>query len=107
MRNVRWPGWPIASASTASTRPKSIIAVPFTRRKKPSVGAREIGGNDATRAVAWRPESALPSYDCPMATTVPVPPADLGLTRDEPMSRHTYMRVGGPAVYFGVPEDRA
>ena len=37
-------------------------------------------------------------------TPLPDPPADLGLVRDEPMSRHTYMRLGGPAAYFGIPE---
>lgn len=33
------------------------------------------------------------------------PPAHLGLVRDEPLSRHTYLRLGGPAAYFGTPED--
>lgn len=37
-------------------------------------------------------------------TPLPDPSADLGLVRDEPMSRHTYMRLGGPASYFGTPE---
>ena len=37
-------------------------------------------------------------------TPLPDPPADLGLVRDEPMSRHTYRRLGGPAAYFGTPE---
>jgi len=37
-------------------------------------------------------------------TALPEAPAALGLVRDEPMSRHTYMRLGGPATYFGTPE---
>lgn len=37
----------------------------------------------------------------------PVPPSDLGLVQDEPMSRHTYLRLGGPALWFGTPEDLA
>ncbi len=37
-------------------------------------------------------------------TSLPEPPPDLALVRDEPMSRHTYMRLGGPAAYFGTPE---
>lgn len=35
---------------------------------------------------------------------LPEAPADLGLVRDEPMARHTYLRLGGPAAYFGTPE---
>jgi UDP-N-acetylmuramate dehydrogenase len=38
---------------------------------------------------------------------LPDPPADLGLERAVALSRHTYMRIGGPAAYFGVPEDLA
>jgi len=37
-------------------------------------------------------------------TALPEAPAALGLVRDEPMSRHTYLRLGGPAAYFGTPE---
>ncbi|MEX2374825.1 MAG: UDP-N-acetylmuramate dehydrogenase [Dehalococcoidia bacterium] len=33
------------------------------------------------------------------------PPAHLGLVRNEPLSRHTYLRLGGPAAYFGTPRD--
>ncbi|MQC18830.1 MAG: hypothetical protein DWG80_07135, partial [Chloroflexi bacterium] len=40
-----------------------------------------------------------------MNTALPEPPADLGLDREVPLARHTYMRLGGPAAYFGVPED--
>jgi UDP-N-acetylmuramate dehydrogenase len=36
--------------------------------------------------------------------TLPDPPAELALTREEPLARHTYLRIGGPAAYFGVPE---
>ena len=36
---------------------------------------------------------------------LPEPPADLALMRDEPMSRHTYIRLGGPAAYYATPED--
>ena len=42
-----------------------------------------------------------------MATAPHDPPAALALTRGEPLSRHTYMRIGGLAAYFGVPEDIA
>ncbi len=37
-------------------------------------------------------------------TAIPDAPEELGLVRDEPMSRHTYLRLGGPAAYFGTPE---
>ncbi|MEZ4502641.1 MAG: UDP-N-acetylmuramate dehydrogenase [Dehalococcoidia bacterium] len=33
------------------------------------------------------------------------PPADLDVSRDEPLARHTYMRVGGPAEWFAEPAD--
>ncbi len=33
------------------------------------------------------------------------PPADLGLRRDVLLARHTYLRIGGPAAWFGTPED--
>jgi UDP-N-acetylmuramate dehydrogenase len=36
---------------------------------------------------------------------LPEPPAKLGLVRDEPMSRHTYMRIGGPAAFYASPPD--
>src|SRR5690606_369952 len=49
------------------------------------------------------PGRPAPAYDRGM-TALPDAPADLGLVRDEPMSRHTYMRLGGPAAYFGTPE---
>lgn len=32
------------------------------------------------------------------------PPAGVALLREEPLARHTYMRVGGPAEYFATPE---
>ena len=38
-------------------------------------------------------------------TTLPDAPPELGLLREEPMSRHTYLRLGGPAAYFGTPAD--
>lgn len=40
-----------------------------------------------------------------MAATLPEAPRELALTRDEPLARHTYMRIGGPAAYFGTPPD--
>jgi UDP-N-acetylmuramate dehydrogenase len=42
------------------------------------------------------------------ARDLPVPPPEieaLGLTRDEPLARHTYIRLGGPAAYFVSPAD--
>lgn len=35
----------------------------------------------------------------------PDPPPALDLRRDESLAGHTYMRIGGPAAYFGTPED--
>ncbi len=40
-----------------------------------------------------------------MVVTLPDPPADLALRREESLAAHTYLRLGGPAAYFGVPED--
>jgi UDP-N-acetylmuramate dehydrogenase len=42
-----------------------------------------------------------------MHANLPEPPARLGLVRDEPMSRHTYMRIGGPAAFYASPPDLA
>jgi len=36
--------------------------------------------------------------------TLPEPPPDLALTRDETLARYTYMRVGGLAAYFAEPD---
>ena len=36
---------------------------------------------------------------------LPHPPPALGLARDEPLLRHTYMRIGGPAAFYGSPLD--
>ena len=41
------------------------------------------------------------------ANALPAPPADLRLEREASLARHTYMRIGGPAAYFGVPADLA
>jgi UDP-N-acetylenolpyruvoylglucosamine reductase len=38
-----------------------------------------------------------------MPRELPAPPPALHLQRDEPLSRHTYMRLGGPAAYFAEP----
>ncbi len=38
-----------------------------------------------------------------MTSTLPEAPSALALTRDEPLARHTYMRLGGPAAYWGEP----
>jgi UDP-N-acetylmuramate dehydrogenase len=35
---------------------------------------------------------------------LPDPPPNLALTRDEPLARHTYMRLGGSAAYFAEPD---
>ena len=35
---------------------------------------------------------------------LPAPPPELALTSDEPLARHTYMRLGGPAAYFAEPD---
>ena len=36
---------------------------------------------------------------------LPEPPPTLGLERDVPLARHTYLRIGGPAAFFGTPPD--
>ncbi len=38
---------------------------------------------------------------------VPPPPPDLGLRAAEPLARHSYLRLGGPAGYYAEPADRA
>jgi len=40
-----------------------------------------------------------------MARTLPEAPPDLALRRDDSLARHTYLRLGGPAAYFGEPTD--
>ncbi|MSP23522.1 MAG: UDP-N-acetylmuramate dehydrogenase [Dehalococcoidia bacterium] len=37
--------------------------------------------------------------------TLPDPPPALGLERDVSLARHTYLRIGGAAAYFGTPPD--
>ena len=37
------------------------------------------------------------------ATAPPSPPAGLAVLRDEPLARHTYLRLGGPAQFFATP----
>lgn len=37
----------------------------------------------------------------------PSPPADLGLREAEPLARHTYLRLGGPAGLYAEPQGRA
>ncbi len=37
----------------------------------------------------------------------PSPPADLGLLAAEPLARHTYLRLGGPAGLYAEPQGRA
>ncbi len=37
---------------------------------------------------------------------VPSPPAELGLRPAEPLARHTYLRLGGPADLYAEPPDR-
>lgn len=40
-----------------------------------------------------------------MSTQALEPPAGIAILREEPLARHTYMRVGGPAEYFATPAD--
>ena len=35
----------------------------------------------------------------------PSPPSGVELLQDEPLARHTYLRIGGPARYFATPAD--
>ena len=37
--------------------------------------------------------------------TLPDPPPALGLERNVSLARHTYLRIGGTAAYFGTPPD--
>ena len=34
------------------------------------------------------------------------PPAGIDVRRDEPLAKHTYLRIGGSARYFAIPADR-
>lgn len=40
-----------------------------------------------------------------MVVALPDPPAELALEREVPLAGHTYLRLGGPAAYFGTPAD--
>lgn len=40
-----------------------------------------------------------------LPVALPEPPPELGLERDVSLARHTYLRIGGPAAYFGTPPD--
>src|SRR4051812_26956024 len=104
---IAMSGARIASANTnhePSTRAKyAQMAAPRMTRpsSRRSVVTRFIRllTRASLRALGWR--RAGPYY-ARMASALPEPPADLGLAREEPLARHTYMRVGGPAAYFGV-----
>jgi len=39
------------------------------------------------------------------AAPLPEPPPGLGLERGVSLARHTYLRIGGPAAFFGTPPD--
>ena len=41
----------------------------------------------------------------PIIASLPDPPPTLGLERDVSLARHTYLRIGGAAAYFGTPPD--
>jgi UDP-N-acetylmuramate dehydrogenase len=41
----------------------------------------------------------------PSLAALPEPPPALGLERDVSLARHTYLRIGGAAAYFGTPPD--
>lgn len=41
----------------------------------------------------------------PTIASLPDPPPALGLERDVSLARHTYLRIGGAAAYFGTPPD--
>lgn len=43
------------------------------------------------------------AYDEPVSTSPPPPPDGIALATEEPLARHTYLRVGGPAQYFATP----
>ncbi len=40
-----------------------------------------------------------------MNANLPPAPAGVALLREEPLARHTYLRIGGPAEYFATPTD--
>ena len=40
-------------------------------------------------------------------TTAQPPPDGIEVHQDVPLARHTYLRLGGPARYFAIPEDVA
>ena len=43
-----------------------------------------------------------------MGTMTAAPPPDgIEVHQDVPLARHTYLRLGGPARYFAIPEDVA
>ena len=41
----------------------------------------------------------------PSLAALPDPPPAFGLERDVSLARHTYLRIGGAAAYFGTPPD--
>ncbi|RLT43482.1 MAG: UDP-N-acetylmuramate dehydrogenase [Chloroflexi bacterium] len=41
----------------------------------------------------------------PSLAALPEPPPALGLERDVSLARHTYLRIGGAAAFFGTPPD--
>ena len=43
------------------------------------------------------------AYDPDVSTRALEPPPGISLLREEPLARHTYMRIGGPAEYFATP----
>ena len=53
------------------------------------------GGGEETLDPAWEP------------TADANPPAELAILRDEPLSRYTSFRIGGPADFLARPADSA
>ena len=58
----------------------------------------------AATAVA-RYHRGMTSQSSDARRTPPQPPAGVAVARAEPLARHTYLRLGGPARYYAEPRD--
>ena len=63
----------------------------------------------AAAAVPAHPAAQPAAHASPtMGTMTAAPPPDgIEVHQDVPLARHTYLRLGGPARYFAIPEDVA
>ena len=97
-----------ATARAAASRSTSERRAPRTGVAIPSRCPFHVNAA-AAAAVPAHPAAQPAARASPtMGTMTAAPPPDgIEVHQDVPLARHTYLRLGGPARYFAIPEDVA